>query len=133
MARVAPRNDDGGIVVGWLLKLFLVFALVGIVLYDTVAITYGKVAAADDARTIARSASDAMVVRNADDDKAIKVARNRAASQGITLEDDAITVAKDGSVTVHIQRDISTIAVYRIGPIADLSVADESYTTPALK
>lgn len=133
MESVRPASDTGGIVLGWLLKMFIVFGLVGIVLYDAIAISYGRVAAADDARTVARAASDAMVVRNADAKEAAKLALSRADSRGITMGPDAVTVAKDGSVTVVVDRDITTLVTYRIGPIAHLSHVTETYTTPALK
>lgn len=133
MELVRPASDSGGIVLGWLLKMFVVFALVGVVLYDAIAVSYGRVAAADDARTVARAASDAMVVRNADAKEATQIAFSRADSRGIKLGSDAVTVAKDGSVTVVVDRDITTLVTYRIGPISHLSHVTETYTTPALK
>ena len=42
-----------------------------------------------------------------------------------------ITVERDGSVTVVIDRDIQTLVAYRIGPIEEYSRVTETYTSPA--
>ncbi|MAT61996.1 MAG: hypothetical protein CMH41_10200 [Micrococcales bacterium] len=127
------RDDNGAIVMGWLLRLTLVFVLIGLVLYDAVAIAYGKVAAADDARIVARAATDAMVLKRASPKDAVKLAENRAESRGIELEPDSIAVSKDGSVTVVVNREINTLVTYRVGPIAHWAQADETYvSTPTM-
>ena len=123
------RDDSGAIVMGWLLRLTLVFILIGLVLYDAVAIAYGKVAAADDARIVARAATDAMVLKRASPKDAVKLAENRAEARGIELEPDSIAVSKDGSVTVVVNREINTLVTYRVGPIAHWAQADETYVS----
>ncbi len=123
------RDDNGAIVMGWLLRLTLVFVLIGLVLYDAIAIAYGKVAAADDARIVARAATDAMVLKRASPKEAVKLAENRAESRGIELEPDSIAVSKDGSVTVVVNREINTLVTYRVGPIAHWAQADETYVS----
>ena len=122
-------NDDGAIVMGWLLRLTLVFLVIGLVLYDAVAIAYGKVAAADDARIVARAATDALVLKNASHKDAIALAENRAESRGIALDPESITISKDGSVTVVVNREIDTLVTYRVGPIAHWAQADEIHTS----
>jgi hypothetical protein len=130
---IEARADRGGIVLGWLLKIVLVFTVVAIALYDSVAIAYGRVAAQDDARTIARAASDAIILSNADPKKARAIAYDNAETRGIELGPDAVTVTRKGVVTVTIDRDIQTLVAYRIGPLADLTHAHASFKTEPVK
>jgi hypothetical protein len=131
MGATGFHNDAGAIVLGWLTKLILVLVVGGVVLFDVMAIAYGQVSAADDARQVARIATDAMVLRNASPEEAAELAYSRAQSRGIEVSPEAITVERDGSVTVVIDRDIQTLVAYRIGPIEDYSRVTETYTSPA--
>ena len=99
--------------------------------FDVMAIAYGQVSAADDARQVARIATDALVLRNASPEEAAELAYSRAQARGIEVSPEAITVEGDGSVTVVIDRDIQTLVAYRIGPIEDYSRVTETYTSPA--
>lgn len=126
-------DEAGAIVLGWLTKLVLVLVIGGVVLFDVMAIAYGQVSAGDDARQVARIATDAIVLKNASPDEAAELAYTRAQTRGIEVAPEAITVERDGSVTVVIDRDIQTLVAYRIGPIEHLSRATESYTSPATR
>ncbi|GEM_PF-4921872 len=131
MGATGFHDDAGAIVLGWLTKLILVLVVGGVVLFDVMAIAYGQVSAADDARQVARIATDAIVLKNASPDEAAKLAYTRAQTRGIDVTPEAITVERDGSVTVVIDRDIQTLVAYRIGPIEHLSRVTETYTSPA--
>lgn len=126
-------EERGGIVVGWLLKLVLVLAIVGILAYDVISIAYGRVLATDDARSIARAASDAMILNRADAKEAVQIGQQRADARGVELKSGGITVAKDGSVTVVVHREVPTLVTYRIGPLTKYTIIDESYSTPAIR
>ena len=130
---MAARTDDrGGIVVGWLLKIVLVIAVVGLVAYDLVAIAYAKVTTSDDARYIALGASEAIVLQHADDAEAIAMARSRAESRGVVLGKKDVVITPDRVVTVHVHRTADTLFVSRIGPLQRYGTVDETYSTPAL-
>ena len=126
-------NDAGAIVLGWLTKLILVLVIVGVVIFDVAAIAYGQASAADDARQVARIATDALVLKDASPDEATELAYSRAQTRGIDVSAESITVDKDGSVTVVIDRDIQTLVAYRVGALERFSRANESYTSPATK
>ncbi len=133
MRRSRPLDDRGGIVVGWLLKLVVVLALIGILAYDLVSVAYTKVMTSDDARYIALGASEAIILQRADADEAIAVAADRAESRGVVLADDDIVVAKNGSVTVHVERTPHTLVTHYVGPLEPVIHAEETYVTPALR
>lgn len=133
MTRPALTRADGGIVVGWLLKVTLVLLLVGVVAYDVVSIAYSRVAASDDARYIALGASEAIVLQRADDEEALKMAMERAEARGVSLKEKDVTIDDDGSVTVHITRTADTLVAYRISALDQFTEVDETYQTPALK
>lgn len=130
VSRNRITNDSGGIVVGWLVKVVLVLAVLGIVSYDVVAIAYSRVTAADDARSIARAASEAMIVDRVTPTDALNLAEERAESRGVVVGKGDIVVAKDGSVTVHVHREVPTLVTQRIGPLAKFTVVDETYRSP---
>ncbi len=132
MASARARDERGGIVVGWLLKIVLVIGLIGLVAYDLVSIAYTKVATSDDARYIALGASEAIVLTHADDAEAIEMARTRAESRGVTLGKKDIVISPDRTVSVHVHRVANTLFVSRIGPVQKYGVIDETYSTPAL-
>lgn len=133
MARFRVHCDDGGIVVGWLLKLTLVLLIVGVLLYDGVSIAFTKVTTSDDARYIALGASEAIVLQRADDERAIQAATDRADSRGVTLGEKDIVIQDDGSVRVRVRRTANTLVAYRIGPLDSFIRTDETYTTPPLR
>ena len=126
------RSDRGGIVVSWLVKVILVLAVVGVVLFDVFAIAYARVTAADDARSIARAASDALILQRAEPAEAIAIAEERAIAHGVTLHKKDLVIAKDGTVTVHVHRDAPTLVTQRLGPLGDYTRIDETYVTPAI-
>lgn len=124
--------DSGGIVVGWLAKIVLVMAILGVLLYDIVAISYGRVAASDDARSIAQVATEALVVNHAPAKNALILAEQQADSRGVAVGKGDIVIAKNGAVTVRVHRSVATLITHHIGPLAQYSEIVEVYSTPPL-
>lgn len=124
-----PDQESGGIVLGWLLKLALVLVVIVVVGYDLVAITYNKVATAEDAKSIARAAYDAKVLSRSTSAEATKSAQEQARARGITLDKSDVVYASDGSIEVTVTRSVDTLVAHRIGPISDYSTVVEVYTT----
>lgn len=133
MARSCLRCDDGGIVVGWLLKLTFTLLVLGVLLYDGVSIAYTKVTTSDDARYIALGASEAIVLQRADEEQATQAAIDRADSRGVMLGEKDIVIDDDGSVRVRVRRTANTLVAYRIGALDRFTRTDETYTTPPLR
>lgn len=124
----AVRAEHGGIVTGWLLKIFLVAAVFAVVAYDAVSITMARVTASDDARSIAQATWDALVVDHLPPDKALLVGKERATEHGVMLGPRELVIAKDGTVTVHLQRSPNTIVAFRVPKLKDLTKVETVYT-----
>ena len=123
-------SDSGGMVVSWLVKVAVVLALIMVVLYDAVAVTYNNVATSEDARVVARAASDARLLKRSTKKQAIAAAQERAKAAGVTLNPEDIVFESDGSIRVTVSRSVDTLAVERIGPLEGLATAVEVYQTP---
>ena len=122
-------SDVGGIVVGWLVKVTVVLAIVGVIAFDLVAIAYARVSSADDARSIAQAAHDAMLINRATPAAALVVAQERATSRGVKVGRGDITITKSGVVTVEVHRQAATLVAEKIGLLTQLTVINERYST----
>lgn len=119
--RRCALDDRGGIVVGWLTKLALVLGLLGLVAFDGISLGVAKVSAADAAQTAARDASQQVTPGKTYDPTALlQAARSEIDPAVYTLDPSDITVAADGSVSVTVHREATTLLLYRVGPLEHL-------------
>jgi flagellar basal body-associated protein FliL len=109
-------RDSGSIVLGWLTKLMVVMLLVGVVLFDVVAVGVSRMSAADDANTAAQAASaewqhshDVQLAYNA----AVQAISNPA--ERVLVRGFAIST--DGSAHLLLRRTTTTLVAYRIGAL----------------
>lgn len=110
------RGDRGDIVVGWLTKLVVVLGLLGVVMFDAVSVGTATVSVQDDANTAATLASEAYFSsRNVD--TAFAVAVRFAEDEGHTLDVADFEVSEDGGVRLRLQREATTLVMFRIGPL----------------
>jgi hypothetical protein len=123
------HRDAGSIVLGWLVKVALVLAVIFVVGYDVIAITYNKVATSESARSVARAAYDARVLTRSTQATATKVAQEQARVKGVTLTRSDVVFGPDDSIKVTVSRSVDTLLIKRIGPLADYAIAVESYQT----
>jgi hypothetical protein len=111
----AHSNDVGSIVIGWLTRVALVLAVIGILGYDAVAIGQGRVNAADEADQIAQDAHDTWSDTHSVD-KAYATARDEAASQGDSIPSGGFTIEpKHGLVTVKVKHSVDTLVAKHFG------------------
>lgn len=123
-------SESGGIVISWLVKVAVILALVVVVFYDAVAITYNNVATSEDARTVARAASNARLLSRSTKQEAIAAAEERAQAAGVTLDPKDVVFGTDGSIEVTVYRTVDTLVAHLIGPLEEWSRAVEVYQTP---
>lgn len=123
------RAEHGGIVTGWLLKIVLVFAIVGVVAFDAIAITVARVTASDDAHSIGDVASDAVAISHATTQEARELALERAADRRVTLAPKDLVLTKEGAVTVRVHRTANTVVTHLIGPLQQYTQVLEVYST----
>jgi uncharacterized membrane protein len=111
------REEDGGIVTGWLVQMIAILAVIGLIVYEVVSIMVSNVSADDSAREVARAARDAYRV-----EQSIDVAQERAEEIAMT-RDVSVTLVdeEDGFLVVEVERQAPTLLVHRIGPLEDLA------------
>lgn len=129
----ARGNERGDIVLGWLVKLAVILALVGVIAYDAFAIAYNHVAASDDARSVANAASDVLILKNASKRAAIETAEDRASTRGVDLNVEELVINRDGSVEVTVHRSVDTIVTKYLGPLADYATSTQTYSTEPVR
>jgi len=107
------RRDSGDIILGWLTRIVVSIALVGIVAFDGLSIGVAHISAADDANTAARSASQAWLGQH-DLNAAVQAAQATAAEHDETVVANSVHVQTDGTVELKIERDATTLVVKHI-------------------
>jgi hypothetical protein len=111
---VTTVDDRGGIVLGWLTKLTVALALVGIVLFDGISVASTMATVSDQGAT---AASDASAVWKTTHniqttyDAAVKSALEDNPANEVSTKD--FTVDPDGTVHLVISREAATLVLYR--------------------
>jgi hypothetical protein len=110
----SPTSDRGGIVIGWLAKIAVVFAVAGFVLFDAISVASTTANVADQGSTAAMDASAAW-----DETHDVQAAYNAAVTSakeqdpGNTVSPKGFAVDPDGTVHLTISREAKTLILYR--------------------
>jgi hypothetical protein len=110
------RRDAGAIVMGWLVKIALVLAILGISAFDGIACASAHLMTTDDANTAA-SAAAAEYQTTHSLQAALAAAESAISNPSEALDPKSLSIAEDGSATVTIERKVTTLVMYRIGPL----------------
>lgn len=115
------HTDAGDIVVGWLTKLVLVLAVVGVAMFDAISVGAAQMNASDDASGAASAAQTAWVSSHN-----VQAAYD-AAEQSLTNPSEQIltrgfTIDADGTVRLELRRTVTTLVLHRIGPLKKYTV-----------
>jgi hypothetical protein len=107
------RTDErGGVVTGWLFKLVLSLAIVGVVAFEAGALVVAHVSADSAANEVASEAAFA-AARGGGEQAAEAAARDEAAKQGVRLI--GVSLSNDGQiVTVIIEKTAKTLLLHRV-------------------
>lgn len=111
-------GDRGDIVLGWLTRVVVVLALLGVVGFDVVSLLSARVTAEDHARTAVRAAAasyEASRVPQAAYDAAL----GEVVAFGDSIDAPTFTTAPDGTVTLTLRRQAPTLLLERIPPLRD--------------
>jgi hypothetical protein len=127
--------DRGDIVLGWLTKVAVVMALLGVVGFDLISMGAGRLRAEDDAQEAARIA-----VTSFKNDKDLQRAYEAALAHvvaegavGSTIPPESFSVAPDGSVTLTLWHTAPTLVVEKVPPARGWATASATVTgRPAL-
>lgn len=111
--------ERGGIVTGWLLKIVLVSALVGVALFEAGAVVFATLQASNAATSAANEAV-ATYARAHDARAARADAERLAAREGavvISFSADASGAGGQSRVTVVVEKRAHTLFIQKIGPL----------------
>jgi hypothetical protein len=113
--------DAGGIVVGWLLKISVVLFIIGICGFDGIAVGSARLNAVDDANSAASAAAtDYQATHNVT--SALAAAVHSISTPNEQILGNSLTIGADGSATVSLERKVTTLVMYRIGPLRKYTV-----------
>jgi Flp pilus assembly protein TadG len=110
----SPTSDRGGIVIGWLTKIAVVFAVAGFVLFDAISVASTMANVADQGATAAMEASSTW-----DGTHDIQAAYNAAVvsateqDPGNSVSPKGFAVDPDGTVHLEISREARTLILFR--------------------
>ncbi len=113
-------DDRGDIVLGWLTKIAVFFAIAGLGLFDAISIGTTHVTVSDQASTAAFEASASW-----QDQKNLQTAYDVAVETATEsnplneVDPDAFRIDPDGTAHVTITRDATTLVLRHIGPVKD--------------
>lgn len=122
MTRV--RGDRGDIVLGWLTKVVVALGVVGLFGFDGISLAQARFQASDRATTAAAAAADAYK-QSSDLQKAYNAAF-ATISGNDTIETNTFKVAADGTVTLRLHHEATTLVIGRIGPLKKYATAVET-------
>lgn len=123
----STRSDRGDVILGWLTKLVLFLAVVGLLGFDAVSLGTSRLQAEDHAHTAARAAVESYRTgKNLQ--AAYDAALAEVAADGDTLDAPAFTAAPDGSITLRLRRTAPTLLVKRVGPLRHWTVVTRTVT-----
>ena len=121
---IRVHGDRGDIVLGWLTKLVITFAVLGVIAFDGISLIQGRVQAADRATTAAAAASDEY--RNSHDIQKAYNAAFATVTGDDTIETKTFQASGDGTVTLRLHHVSTTLLLHRIGPLKHWAEAVET-------
>jgi hypothetical protein len=116
-------RDEGGIVLGWLTRVAVVMAIVGIAAFDVISVMTARLAVEDAGQQAAFTASDVWS-RTHDVRAALKAAEDSAnESNSLNVVDPTtFRIDADGTVHLRVTRDAPTLVAHYVKPLREMSV-----------
>lgn len=118
---VRPRaGDAGGIVLGWLVRVALVLAVVGVLAFDGLSVLVAEMGVEDEAGRAARSASSTWSDTH-DVRQAYTTAEASLGSSASAIVPGTFRVTPDGTVSLRVERTAPTLVLHRVDRTAGLA------------
>ena len=111
------HDERGDIISSWLVQLFLIMAVVGLIGYELLAVAVTTLTLDGDAEQVADAAADTYE-RDQDEDDALAAAEQEADTRGTEVVD--LTV-EDDAVVVTVVKPTETLWVHRIPGLDELA------------
>ena len=113
---LSVHKDERGVIVNFLVKTLIVFALLGLVAYDLGQVVVAQVKAQDAATSAAQAGADTYFMTK-DAAKARRAANDAATTEDPSGHLTAFQINQNGTVTVTIEHQANTLMVARIPPL----------------
>lgn len=108
------RSDDGGIVLGWLTRLVVIFGIAGVFLFDAISVGTTAVTLTDQGTYAARDASESWQrTRNLQLAYNAAVATATEANPANSVDTKTFRIDRDNTVHLRVERTAPTLLVYR--------------------
>lgn len=122
--RGGGHGDRGDIVLGWLTKITVVLAVLGLVAFDALSLAVGRLQVEDRGNSAARAAVTTYATTS-DAQHAYETALARIAESDPTdtVDPASFSVAQDGTVTFTLEHTAPTMLVHKVGPLRDLATS----------
>jgi hypothetical protein len=111
------------VVVGWLTRVALALAVLGVLLFDASALLVGRVSVADRADAAAQAAADSWKQQHSYP-AALLAAQTAAGTDEIVP--DSLVIQADGSTALSVHRAVSTLVVRHVTRLDELASVTES-------
>ena len=118
-------GDRGDIVLGWLTRLTVSLAVLGLVGFDGISLAVGHVQTQDHANDAGHAAA-AAYASSKDVQVAYDAALQALADDGAaadTVDPASFDIAPDGSVQLHVRHVSTTLLLQKLGPLRHYAVA----------
>jgi hypothetical protein len=100
--------EEDPVVIGWLTRVTIVLAVLGVLVFDGSALLVGRVSVADHADTAAQAAADSWRAQHSEP-AALAAAEQSAGNDEVVP--DSLRIASDGATTLRLHRTVSTMVV----------------------
>jgi hypothetical protein len=113
-------GDTGSIIIGWMTKLVVTFAIIGVLGFDAISVGVGQLATADDASTAVQAASQNFETTH--NLQAAYTAAVAAVKPGETIRTADFTIQPDGTTSLSLVNTVHTLLLYRNSQTKRLTV-----------
>lgn len=118
MTRGVPQDgEQGGIVLGWLLRLAAALVIMGVLAFDVFSLAYTNVTTLDDAGIVAGTGAQTLMESPRDKLGARAGSMDQAQRLGVQMRLKDWWVDEDGEVHVTVSRRAHTLALHFIPPV----------------
>lgn len=115
--------DAGVIVLGWLTKIVLSLAVVGLIGFDVISVVVANFSAGERGTRAARVASSACLASKGDVQQAYDAAYAVALEYADTIDTIGFSCVPNGEVSLVYRHETATLLIAKIGPLKKYSVA----------
>jgi hypothetical protein len=124
------RSDRGDVVLGWLSRVVVILAIVGVLGYDGVTIGLANGRANDQAHDAAlAAAADYYVHHNVQTAYQVAVETATTADSGDVIAASTFSVSSAGAVSLRLTHSIHTVVAHYL-PVATFKTATQSVVAP---